>query len=155
MGSIPALWRTWIESVWNLGTFPAQWTRSRFASVPSIVFMTDACSENLGPESAPSPIAAQGLTPASTDLWPLDGGAPICAAYVQVALTGKGSQVEVTLVNLGAMKDVDRTAQRVFVGLAYAWDGGTARPLALVYVFFTGQGSLPLPPPPCPPQRTP
>jgi hypothetical protein len=146
VGNLPGVWRSWLESVVELGTFPLQWTMSRFASVPSVVFAPGPCVEFAGPLSVPSPIAARGLMPVATDLREINGTGCISADHVQVEIVDGGRRVEVSLCNLGSRAAAPPSAPRVYFGLACAWDGATRRPLALVYVFMDEQdGGPPVP----------
>jgi hypothetical protein len=144
VGDIPALWRSWCQDVVDLGTFPLQWVMSRFASVPSVVFMPGPYVEFAGPLSAPSPIAAAGLTAAATDLREINGTRTIPQANVQVEIVDGGRRIEVSLCDLGTLPD--KTKPGVYFGGAYGWDGATRRPLALVYVFMNvDAGGPPVP----------
>jgi hypothetical protein len=152
VGSLPYFFRQSIESMLTLSSFPFAWWMRRSASVPSIVFIADHEAEVAGPQTAPSPIAAEGLTPDATDLVHVNGKLALLKSHVQVQLVDRGNRVEVTLVNLGqpivdpTVPPVNILEPGVYMGLAYAWDGpGMRRPLAVIYLFVPPLVAVPPP----------
>jgi hypothetical protein len=111
VGDIPAMWRSWFLGMSNLGVFPYEWWMRRDATVPSIVFLVDQCTQSAGPQSAPTPIAAQGLTSTSTPLWSLtQPGVRLDPDHVCLEIICAGNRIQVSLVDLAKVLPDDHPA---------------------------------------------
>jgi hypothetical protein len=134
---VAEMWSEWSQGVLNLAEFPFQWHTRRHLSIPSFVFMVDEAAETTVPQSAPTPINAQGLPLFATDLQMISGTHVISEDHVQVELLENGNRVQVTLVNLGEGQGTPNPVLQVgrYVGAAYALEHPHRLPLALVYLF--------------------
>jgi hypothetical protein len=154
-------WEAWmgaVNAVQTAAFFPFQWLARYSGNIPSVVLMVDSASETVGPFGVMTPLSAQGLEVAVTDLVHVEGSGVISAQeHVKVWTVQNGSRLEVSLVNLqGSVPVVSELAPTVsqrmpvagegtasgapltpglYLGVAYAEDLSVRRPLAVVHAY--------------------
>jgi hypothetical protein len=152
-------WEAWMGSLNALQTtafFPWQWLSRYSGNIPSVVLMVDLAAETVGPFEVMTPLSAQGLEVAVTDLVHIEGSGVISAQeHVKVWTVQNGNRLEVSLVNLqGAVPPVSElepsVSQRMpmvgegtvsaspltpglYLGVVYAEDVSVRRPLAVIH----------------------
>lgn len=144
---VSRLWLGWLSTMSGFAAFPSEWSIRRFMTVPNLVFMVDDVQQSTPPQSAFTNITAEGLTVGATALRRVGGSERVDADKVQVEMLDRGNRVQVTLVNLGTRVSRDAPGNGLvpglYLGVAYAYERPSMRPLALIYLHVDGGVELP------------
>ncbi|APR87077.1 hypothetical protein A7982_12426 [Minicystis rosea] len=145
MEDVSQLWRGWISTMTGFSAFPLEWSVRRFMNVPNLVFMVDDVAQTTPSQSAFTNITAEGLVVGATALSRVGGRERVPADKVQVDLLDRGNRVQVTLVNLASRPGAkeNKLVPGLYLGVAYAYERPSMRPLALIYLYVDGHTEQP------------
>jgi hypothetical protein len=130
----------------TLLTTSLQFGNTQLRQLPTLLFIVDGDAEFVGPMDAPTSVfLPPGVTTVVTDLHQIGGngaggGQPQiieAAKHVRAQFSPARDRVQVTLVDLGRGQSQRATrgiGPGLYVGVIYATEVATRRPLAVVYV---------------------